>query len=229
MDTLETKREEMFIRVQEHGSQFEATFPADSYGGELFAKLHTVIEGLKGHALKQSKGKSSVRESSASKAAARDELWRRLEAISRTARVIAFTSPSLENKFRVTRGIGDQALLILANTFAADAEPLKTEFTKRGMSADFIEDLKEVMSLFETAINHKVQGRGAHVAASAAIDEFIESGMRIVRELDALMRNTFVNNHSALAAWESASHVERPARKGKQKSNATPEPAHNTN
>ena len=33
--------------------------------------------------------------------------------------------------------------------------------------------------------------------------------MRTVRELDALVRNTFADDPSTLAAWESASHVER--------------------
>jgi hypothetical protein len=97
---------------------------------------------------------------------------------------------------------------------------------KRGMSADFIEELNEQISVFEAAINYKAQGRGAHVAASAAIDGLIERGMRIVRELDALLRNIFVNDPSALAVWESASHVEKPARRGKRKSNGTPEPTH---
>ncbi|MDT7690610.1 MAG: hypothetical protein QOE46_3369 [Acidobacteriota bacterium] len=214
------------MRVQEYGVQYGSSFPEGSYGVELFTQLGAVIEGLQAHALDQSKGRSSVRESSASKAAARDEVWRRPEAISRTARVIAFTTPGLENKFRASRGIGDQALLTLARTFASEAEPLKAEFTKRGLASDFIEDLNEVLDDFSAAFNQKAQGRGKHVAATAAIDELVERGMRIVRELDALVRNTFVNSPSALAAWESASHVEKPTRRGRQKPNGTPDPTH---
>lgn len=223
MDTLETKRQEMFIRVREYGTQFNASFPTGSYGAGLFEKLGEVVEGLKAHALDQSKGLSSVRESSASKAAARDELLRRLDAISRTARVIAYNIPGLENKFRMPRGIGDQALLIKARNFASDAEPLKAEFTKRGLPTSFIEDLNELINDFDAAINQKVQHRGKQVAATAAIDELIERGIRIVRELDALVRNIFSNDGSALAAWESASHVEKPTRRGKSKSNGSPE------
>src|SRR5437588_3685129 len=158
MDTLETKRLEMFGNVRELGSQHTAQFPAGSYGRELFARLDTVISGLEEHSLRQSTGKSSVREGTSSKSALRDELWRRLEAISRTARVIAFTSPGLEDKFRLTRGVGDQALIQLARTFAADAEPIKAEFIRRGMVANFIEDLAEVAGEFADAINLKAQG-----------------------------------------------------------------------
>jgi hypothetical protein len=136
-------------------------------------------------------------------------------------RVIAFTQPGVEEKFRFQRGLSDQALLQLARAFAADAEPLKDEFIKRGMPATFIEDLKEEAEAFEAAIGRKAQGRSAHVAASAEIDDLIEQGMRVVRELDALFRNTFADDPATLAKWESASHVERRApRQAKAKSPA---------
>ncbi|MFL6256325.1 MAG: hypothetical protein ACJ74T_15070 [Pyrinomonadaceae bacterium] len=224
MDTLETKRQEMFIRVCEYCTQFAASFPAGSYGAGLFEKLREVVLGLNAHALDQSKGRSSVRESSASKAVARDELLRLMDAISRTARVIAYDIPGLGNKFRMPHGIGDQALLIRARNFASEAEPLKAEFMKRSLPASFIEDLNEAIRDFDAAINQKVQHRGKQVAATAAIDDFIERGIRLVRELDALVRNLFSNDGSALAAWESASHVEKPARRGKRKSNGSPTP-----
>ena len=217
MDTLETKRIEMFRNVRELGSEHTAQFPAGSYGRELFGRLDAVISGLEEHALRQSTGKSSVREGMSSKSALRDELWRRLEAISRTARVIAFTSPGLEDKFRLTRRVGDQALIQLARTFAADAEPLKAEFIRRGMVATFIEDLREETEEFADAINLKSQGRSAHVAASAEIDELIEQGMRTVRELDAIFRNVFADDPSTLAAWESASHVGKSNHRSRQK------------
>ncbi len=225
MNTLDTKRYEMFIRVREFGAQYAASFPAASYGAELFEQLGAVVESLRAHALEQSKGRSSVRESSASKAAARDELVRRMEAVSRTARVLDHVTPGLEDKFRMPRGVGDQSLLTLARTFADDAEPLKAEFIKRGLGADFIRELGDAADDFDADINQKVQHRGKQVAATAAIDELVERGLRVVRELDALVRNTLTDDASALAAWESASHVERPTRRIRNKSNGSPEPA----
>ena len=225
MDTLDTKREEMFIRVRENRAQFAAAFAEGSYGADLFAQLDAVIEGLRAHAYEQSKGRSAVRESTGSKAATRDELRRRMEAINRTARVMAFTLPGLDDKFRMPGRIGDQALLTLARTFGNDAFPLKAEFIKRGLAADFIAELDEAAVSFDAAINRKAQGRGKHVAATAAIDELIERGLRIVRELNALVRNTVSDDASALAAWESASRVEKPTRRGRNKSNGAPGPA----
>jgi len=224
MDTLDTKRQEMFIRVREYGVQYAVAFPEGSYGAGLLGQLGEVVAGLRAHALEQSKGRSSVRESSASKSAARDELSRRMDAVGRTARVIAYATPGFDDKFRTPRGIGDQALLTLARTFAADAEPLKAEFIKRGLAANFIQELNEAADDFDEAINQKVQHRGKQVAATAAIDGMVGRGVRIVRELDAFVRNTMADDSSALAAWESASHVERPTRRGRNKSAGTPEP-----
>jgi len=224
MDTLDTKREEMFIRVRENRAQFAAAFAQGSYGAELFAQLDTVVEGLRAHAYEQSKGRSAVRESVGSKAATCDELRRRMEAISRTARVMAYTVPGLDDKFRMPGRIGDQALLTLARTFGNDAFPLKAEFIKRGLAADFIAELDEAATAFDAAINRKTQGRGKHVAATAAIDELVERGLRVVREIGALVRNNYAEDPSTLAAWESASHVERPTRRGRHKSGGSPEP-----
>ena len=209
MDTLETKRLEMFGRVRSLGAEHTAQFPEGSYGEGLFKRLDTIIKGLEEYALRQSTGQSSVREVTTSKAAVRDEIRRRLDAISRTARIIAYTSPGLEDKFRVPRSIGDQALLQLARTFASDAAPLKDEFTRRGLAATFIEDLGHEADVFGVAINQKAQGRSTHVAASAEIDDLVEQGIRTVREIDTLVRNTFADDPATLAAWESASHVER--------------------
>jgi hypothetical protein len=65
----------------------------------------------------------------------------------------------------------------------------------------------------EEAITRKAQGTGSHVAATAAIDTQIERGMNAVRQLDPVVRNIFAADVSAMAAWHSASHVERSPRR----------------
>jgi hypothetical protein len=48
--------------------------------------------------------------------------------------------------------------------------------------------------------------------------------MNIVRELDAIMRNTFADDAATLAVWTSASHVERAPRSSSSKPPAPPAP-----
>ncbi|MGB8509139.1 MAG: hypothetical protein WCD76_12200 [Pyrinomonadaceae bacterium] len=212
MNDLDRRRYEMFLNVREFGAAQAVTFPPASYGGGLFNALDADITTLDKHASDQVTGFSSAKQSTTSKASVRDELRRDLEAISRTARAMASSQPGVEDKFRVQRKFTDQSLLSTARSFAVEAVMFKAEFVKRGLPADFIEDLKADIAAFESAITGKIQGRGTHVAATAAIEDSVEHGMGIVRELDALVRNVFATDHATLAAWLSAKHVARTPR-----------------
>jgi hypothetical protein len=192
-----------------------AAFPPTTLGGELFTRLSTVINELDTHTTAQASGRNSTLQSSTSKAAARDELRRDLEAISRTARVMASSTPGLEDKFRAPRSVSDQALLATARAFAADAQPLAGEFIARGLPTDFLADLSADIEEFEQVINLKIQKRESQVTATAAIDNTLERGVNIVRELDVIMRNQLTNDPASLAAWFSASHTECSPRRAK--------------
>jgi len=142
-------------------------------------------------------------------------LRRELESIARTARSMAMTMPGLEDKFRAPRDLKDQELLGLARSFAADALPLKAEFVRRGLPADFLDELEDDLEAFEAAVNRRIQGTEAHITATAAIDDLIDGGIRTVRELGPIMRNIFAGDMATLAAWESASHIERAPRRNR--------------
>jgi hypothetical protein len=225
MDDIERRKYEMFLRVREFGARRAADFPDGSLGRQLLARLDTAIEELDMHTAAQTSGRGAAQEGTASKAAARDELRRDLEAISRTARAMALSTPGLENKFRAPRSVSDQALLATARAFAADALPLKIEFVRRGLPEDFLEDLSADIEAFEQAIAQTIQKREAQVSATAAIDGSIERGTNAVRELDAVARNKFDADPSALAAWLSASHTQRASRRAPAEANAPPAPA----
>lgn len=225
MKDTERFRYEMFRRVREYVAGRAAEFPPTTLAGELLIRINTEINNLNAHMTAQDSGRSATRASSASKAAARDELRRDLEAISRTARVMALTMPGLEDKFRAPRNVSDQGLIAMARAFAADALPLKTEFIRRGLPDDFLEDLAADIAEFEQAINLKIQKRGAQVSATAAIDDALQRGMDIVRELDAIMRNKYASDPPSLAAWLSASHTERASRRSTPTAPVAPPPA----
>jgi hypothetical protein len=225
MKDTERRRYETFLRVREHGASRTTEFPLESLAGELFNSLDRVIEEIDAHTRAQASGQSSALEGAASKAAARDELRRDMEAISRTARVLAMTIPGLEDKFRSPRSVSDQELLAKARAFAADALPLKTEFTRRGLPDNFLDDLTSDIAEFERAVNRRIQAREAQVAATAGIDDAIERGVDILRELDAIMRNKYANDPVSMAAWLSASHTERAPRHATPASPDIPPPA----
>ncbi|HEY0320587.1 MAG TPA: hypothetical protein VGC66_06405 [Pyrinomonadaceae bacterium] len=212
MDRAETFTLEMFIRVHGFGLAHAASFPAASRGDELFKRLGTLINTLQEHAATQYSSTHASREGTTRQAVALSELQDDLEAISRTARALSFSIPGLNEKFRLPRNQGAQSWLTAGRAFAADALPIKANFIQLGMPATFLEDLNASIAAVDEAINHRGQVSGEGVAASAAIDEAIDDGMKIARELDAIVRNIFSNDPATLAAWTSARHIERAPR-----------------
>jgi hypothetical protein len=212
----DTRRYEMFLRVRQHGTDEATSLAANTFVTSLFNDLSQIVTELETHAGAQSTGLTSARQSTRSISVARDELERDSQAISRTARAIALNAPGIEEKFRLQSKLKDQDLLTFARRVATEALPLKAEFTKRGLSANFLEDLNEDIEAFEEALMQRTQDTATHINATTTIDDLIERGMRIVRELDAIMRNLYEDNPGKLAAWLSASRVERAPRRRPQ-------------
>jgi hypothetical protein len=212
MNELVNKRYQMLIRVREFGSRHASAFPADSLGGQTFAEVGAVITALAGYATTQSVGKGGARERTVSKATARAALYEHLLAINVTARALALDTPGLETKFRMPRSGTDQALLTAGRAFAADAVPLAGAFQQHEMPANFIDELHADIAALEEALSGRARSRDAHVAATAALEATVERGIKAVQRLQAIVRNKFRDDPAALAAWESASHVERRAR-----------------
>lgn len=216
MNDSDTRRMEMFFRVDQFGIAEPVLFPEGTFQAELLMTLRQIITDLQTQVSLQASGMGSARQGGQSKETARRELRASLEAISRTARVMSATIPGLEDKFRAPRSVSDQQLLAIARSFAADALPLKDEFTRRSLPHSFIEDLNEDIAALEEAMTSRIQGTQEHITATAAIDALIDRGMLAVRELDAIMRNRLAASPARLAAWLSASHVERPPRRSNQ-------------
>ena len=212
MNELENKRYQMLIRVREFGARHASDFPADAFGGQTFSEVGAVITELAGYATTQSVGRGSARERTVSQATARAALYEHLLAINVTARALALDTPGLETKFRMPRNGTDQALITAGRAFAADAVPLAGEFQKHEMPAHFVDELNADIAALEEAISGRARSRDSHVTATASLDATVDRGIKAVRRLNAMVRNKFRDDPAALAAWESASHVERRSR-----------------
>jgi hypothetical protein len=69
-------------------------------------------------------------------------------------------------------------------------------------------------------MDDRAQKAAAQVSDTVKVAEAAESGRRIVRELDAVMRNILAGDQAALAEWEKVSHIERTSRRTKQEAPA---------
>lgn len=208
MNSLDTKRYEMLVRVRDFGVANEALFPSSSLGGQSFVAVAGAVSALNEHAATHMSGRGSAREGTVSKAVAREALRDDLEAIMRTARAMALDTPGVDDKFRLPRGSGDQMILNTARAFLRDAGPLSADFVKHDMPDDFLADLQSDIEAFEEAIRDHETGKDTHVAARAAIEGAIDAGLDAVRRLDAIVPNRLRNDSKALASWERARRVE---------------------
>jgi hypothetical protein len=214
MKDSETRRLEMLRRVRDFGATHAAQFAAGTKGNTLFTALQDEIRGLEESAAAQASGKSTAQQGTGNREDARQSLYRQLKAISQTARSMAFETHGLDDKFRMPRGSNDQIMLNTARAFATDARPLKAQFIQYEMPATFLEDLDAAITDFEDAITRQNEGQQSALNSTASLGVSTETGVAIVRQLDAIVRNKFREDRATLEAWKSVTHIER-APKGK--------------
>jgi hypothetical protein len=212
MDSLSIKRFEMLKRVKDFGTAHASAFADGSLGKELFETVAQIVNEVESQGATHLSGLGAAQPSTASKSATREDLREMLQAINRTARVLAFDTPGLDNKFRFPRGLNDQTLLTAARAFAADATPLKDQFVRHEMTADFIEKLNQTINAFEQATTQKNTAVGLHRTTKMALDDNLGRGSQAVRQLDVVIRNKFNGDPVTLAEWTRASHVAKRTR-----------------
>lgn len=212
MKADEVRRLEMFRRVRDFGVTHADSFAAGSIARQLFNSVQTALDQLEDAGATQSAAGNAARQSTAGKDVARVELREIMSAMSRTALAMSYETPGIEERFRLPRKDNDQELLNTARAFFAEAAPMKAEFIKYEMPPDFLETLSQKIDNFERAILGQITGTKTRIEARATIDAAIEQGMEAVRRLSPIVRNKFRDDPATLAAWESASHVERAPR-----------------
>ncbi|MGB9180606.1 MAG: hypothetical protein WCB68_15335 [Pyrinomonadaceae bacterium] len=225
MKDEENRRQDMYQRVLEFDATHKNAFTQASKGTQLFNALRTEVAGVKSHAAKQVSGRAGARQGTEMRENARQALYQRLRAINLTAHSMAFEIPGLDDKFRMPRGSGDQALLSAARASAQDALPYKAQFIEYEMPATFLEDLASEIAAFEATVSTQQQSKQASVSSTFSLADSTGKCMNIVRQLDAIVRNRFTDDPATLAEWTSATHIERaPRHKKKETQQQTPAP-----
>jgi hypothetical protein len=201
-------RYDMFIRVIQFIKDNTADFPAGIVAAQLVV-LETVVSTLQTLFGDQAAGMSDARFQFSSKATARENLREMLSDIVETARSMVYQFPGIDLKFRTRSNESDADLLAKARAFLIEATPLKNDFIAYEMDANFLTELQELITDFEEAMSAPGTATDQHVEATADIGAEVRKGMTAVRTIDAPIRNKYRGNAGKLAAWTSASHIER--------------------
>ena len=142
MTASDTRRYEMLVRVREFGVSHQDRFPESSVGGQAFAAVAAAVTELSQQAVSRL---MAQKEGQSSQAQAKIALEEQLDAIQRTAQVLAVDNPALLERFERRRRQGNQALLTTARAFASNAEPFTALFVAHGLPDAFLADLKAVI------------------------------------------------------------------------------------
>jgi hypothetical protein len=211
-------------RVADFTATHTSFFPAGSRAAALIVNILAMLAAMEAAGAKQEGAERAGQEATEQRRAARTLLLRLMRAISHTARGMNKLHPGIADLFRMPHGGGDQILINAARAFITEATPFAAEFTGRGLPANFLTALQDAIDQLVSTIEAQAEARGTLTKATAAIKAAQKQLTDDVNELSPIVRNTFRDDPATLAAWESASHVERAPKKKATKTPPPPTP-----
>lgn len=205
------RRYEMQVRVTQFGVDNGGDF--SGIATTKFSDLATLVNDVESTSAAQQAGFGEAAQQFEVKDTARENLRDEMSDISRTAKSMEYAIDGISNKFRFQRNMSDASMLAKARAFETEANPYKADFEAYGLSPDFIADLTAAADAFEASFSSTASATAEHVAATADEAAKVREGMVIVRILDGIVKNKYANDPGKLAAWISASHVEKAPKK----------------
>lgn len=213
MKKRERVRFNMFLRVITFITDNIADFVAGGVVLTQLAVLQAVANTIHTLSGEQVEGYGDAGFFFNSKETARENLREMLSDISKTARSMVYEFAGIDHRFRMPYNNNDLELLAKARAFLTEATPLEADFVRYEMDDKFLDDLTALIEAFETAMSATGTAIDEHVEATAEIGAEVRKGMIAVRTMNAAVRNKYKNDIGKLNAWQSASHVEREAKK----------------
>jgi len=221
MNDREIRRYDMFGRADTFGNDNAADFPAGSTGATRFANLKQIIADLDTAKAGQKGGVGAT-----AKSVLIDTLRLDMQNIARTARAIAQDEPGFADKFTLPANPAQTALLTAADAFLVALNPagVAAKFIAHAMPANFVQTFQSDRLAVNTAQDSMESDREGSVASTASVGSLIQAGMKEITYLDAIMHNKYGANPDTMAAWMSASHIERDPQRAKAQPTPTPTP-----
>jgi hypothetical protein len=208
-------RQELFIREDQYNKDNQTDFPPGSVAHEQFAEIAAVITLINEISAHQAIRFGDARFGFGNKATAREHLREHITEIGEIVPSMAYKIPGIDVKFRVPRNLTDAEMLALGRAFYADSAAYEADFVRFELDADFRAQLLDALEEFEASLGAPITAHEAQVAATAELGAAIRRGMIAHRILKGLLRQKYRRNPGKLAAWLSASHLEKLPKRDK--------------
>jgi len=228
MNDRDKRRYDAFKRIQTFGDANAADFAAGGVAQTNFTSINQVITGLD-NAKAGQVGNADTSLDTLHNAVRLD-----LQNITRTAAAIDQDEPGFADTFHPPKAYNPAALLTTADAFLqqlavkptddAATKTAKTalvaKFAAHEMPANFVTNLQTDRAAITDEEKNLESDSEDRVGNTAVISPLIRQGMKALNTLDAIMHNKYGAQPAKLAAWTTASHIERDP----QRNTPPPEP-----
>lgn len=119
----------------------------------------------------------------------------------------------ITDMFRFRRNLPDADMLALARAFHLSSAAYEADFIAYGLPSAFRDDLNTHADAFETETGDASTAKADRVGAGQALAASVAAAMQLKRTMDAIVRTKYTGNPGKLAAWTSASTVEKAPKK----------------
>jgi hypothetical protein len=227
MDNRNIRRFERATRVQTFGRDNAADIDAASKAAGLFALLNPVVAELVLARVGQLRGVVG-------KPALIENLSLDFKDIARTARAIKLDEPGFDDSLYRHPGTSVETTVTthadsLLKLLEDDTRPvadggdtpeklaakaaLRAKFIAYEIAADFVEDLRRDRDALDDCNSGKHSDNLEGVESTSAIETLLGDAQDIITRLDAAIQNKYSRDPDKLAAWKSASRIERAPKK----------------
>lgn len=201
-------------------------FPADSRGGILAARLKELLAQTAALDVARAENINKRRQGTEGRAQTRTSLRRMVKTAWGTYKTLTRQRDGLDGLFESPSKMkNDQSLAAGARAYANAAAALAGLFTDFGLPPAFFAEMRSKADSLEAYTTIQNEGVGAGVDTNASIEETLRQMDEVVESLDTVVTNRYANDPAKLAAWESASRVERAPRSKSGGDTPTPPPA----
>jgi hypothetical protein len=211
---------ETFDRVGDFGDT--PGLPANPLATTLMTETKAVANQMRGQGTDQVSGRGVFRGGAADRqriAAELRGLVRGLAKVAGSLDAVAF--PGIAQEVRGPRSSSYQALLAAARAILQRVTPIKAAFVDRGVPADFDDTMNDLIDALEEATQRKSSGLSEQSGGTAGLADAAKRGVKLVKELDAIMTQLLRNSPSLKAAWKTASRIQRDPQPSTATSTAT--------
>jgi len=211
MNDREVNRAKAFKSVLVFHRDNAADFTGTTQSTQWFKDLEAVVGVINSASLGQEGGHATAR------SVLLDELRLSVKGLARTAHEIDEDEPGFADNFHLSSNPSQLALLTTAGRMLKELkkEGVAAKFLPYELPGTFVQDLEADLKTIDETHDEQDSNDTKAVASTATLGQAIGKGLRLLGKLNAAMNNKYARDPVKLAAWNTASHVERTPRRSK--------------